>query len=126
LEKYSRYFQVDGLIRRLTKYKDIGRQIIEVCEEVYFSRRDKLIRRLRYPERNLTEESFQRGRPSALKNFTEVSGKQRILEYFPSSRLDGLERTIEDVGHKISEYFVNRDDKLIYHSCKLDPAGNSR
>jgi len=120
VEKYSRYFQVDGLVRRLTKYKDIGRCKTDVCEELFFNRRDKLVRRLRYPEKNLVEESFQRGRTSALWNLIEITGKQRILEYFPSSRLDGLQRTVEDIGSKISEYFVNRDDKLIYHSCKLD------
>jgi hypothetical protein len=84
------------------------------------NRRDKLVRRLRYPEKNLIEESFVRGRTSALKNLTEVLGKQRILEYFPASRLDGLQRTVEDIGFKISEYFVGRDDMLTYHSCKLD------
>lgn len=120
VEKYSRYFQVDGLVRRLTKYKDIGRCKTDICEELFFNRRDKLVRRLRFPEKNVVEESFQRGRTSALKNLTEVIGKQRILEYFPSSRLDGLQRTVEDIGSKISEYFVNREDKLMYHSCKLD------
>ena len=34
----------------------------------------------------------------------------------------GLERTEEEIGTKISEFFVDRDDRLTYHSCKLNPS----
>ena len=71
VEKFSPYFQVDGLIRRITKFKDFGRSRVDCVEELFYNRRDKLVRRLRLPEKNLIEESFQRGRPSALKRLTE-------------------------------------------------------
>ncbi|CAD7971169.1 unnamed protein product [Amoebophrya sp. A25] len=121
VERYSPYTQVDGVVRRITKFKDIRRMRPRLIEELFQFRKDKLIRRLKYPFENRALESFVAGRSNALKEIEEVFGTRRILTYYPSSRLDGLEKTVEEIGHKISEFFRDRDDRLIYHSVKLGP-----
>jgi len=112
---------VDGLIRRITYYKDIRRIKPLEVEELYYGRKDKLVRRLKYPVQSKCVESFSCGRPDALKEIEEIAGVQRTLLYFSTSRLDGLEKTIEDIGTKITEYFVDRDDRMTYHSLKMTP-----
>merc|ERR1719337_758555 len=52
LEQYAPYSQVDGLVRRLTLYKDVRRQIPLEVRETFQHRRDHLTERLRYPPKN--------------------------------------------------------------------------
>ncbi|CAD7971031.1 unnamed protein product [Amoebophrya sp. A120] len=121
VERYSPYTQVDGVVRRVTLFKDVRRMRPKLVEELFQFRNDKLVRRLKHPFENRAVESFLTGRSNALKEIEEVFGSKRILTYYPSSRLDGLEKTTEEVGKKVCEYFQARDDRLIYHSVKLGP-----
>mmetsp|Transcript_24814 Transcript_24814/g.62392 ORF Transcript_24814/g.62392 Transcript_24814/m.62392 type:complete len:861 (-) Transcript_24814:429-3011(-) len=121
VERYSPYTQVDGIVRRVILFKDVRRMRPKLVEEVFQFRKDKLVRRVKYPFENRVTESFTAGRPNALKEIEEEFGSRRILTYYPSSRLDGLEKTTEEVGKKVCEYFRERDDRLIYHSVKLGP-----
>lgn len=119
VEQYAPYSQLDGIIRRVTQYKDLRRQIPLSMTETFAHRRDKLVKRFRYPKDNKVIEQFDKGRPSCLKEFREDGMSVRELIYYPS-RLDGLLRSIEHIGHKIMEYFGDRDNKLVYHSVTLD------
>eukprot|EP00913_Durusdinium_trenchii_P023215 g21794.t1 len=107
VEQYAPYTQDDGLVQRMTLYKDIletgGSLQARACQE--------------------TIERFLPGRPStsatnaggALKEFREISALSRELIFY-KSRLDGLVRSVEIIGRKMFEYFEDRDDRLIYHS----------
>ncbi|CAK9065224.1 unnamed protein product, partial [Durusdinium trenchii] len=129
VEQYAPYTQDDGLVQRMTLYKDVRRQIPLEIRERFKHRKDKLIERKRRPMQNETIERFLPGRPStsatnaggALKEFREISALSRELIFY-KSRLDGLVRSVEIIGRKMFEYFEDRDDRLIYHSVTLDPS----
>lgn len=126
VEQYAPYTQDDGLVQRITLYKDVRRQIPLEIRESFKHRRDKLYERRRRPMQNETIEKFEPGRPSqspggggALKEHLEIAAVRRELTFY-NSRLDGLQRCIELIGVKMFEYFDDRDDRLIYHSVTLD------
>jgi len=120
VESYAPYSQVDGLVERVTYYKDLRRQIpVEVAEKFY-QRKDKLVERKRKPMESELVETFLPGRQASLKEFREVAGVRRTLEYYHTSRLDGLYLMEDELGKKISQTFKDRDDHLIYHSVRLD------
>jgi len=136
VEMYAPYTQDDGLIQRITLYKDVRRQIPLEIRERFKHRKDKLSERKRRPMLNEIVESFEPGRlcpptsaiGGALKEFRELAAQRRELVFY-NSRLDGLVRCIEEIGHKTCEYFEDRDDRLIYHSVTLDdqpPNGTQR
>eukprot|EP00933_Yihiella_yeosuensis_P068344 TRINITY_DN7388_c2_g1_i1.p1 TRINITY_DN7388_c2_g1~~TRINITY_DN7388_c2_g1_i1.p1 ORF type:complete len:862 (-),score=200.08 TRINITY_DN7388_c2_g1_i1:210-2795(-) len=128
VEQYAPYTQDDGLIQRITLYKDVRRQIPLEIRERFKHRKDRLYERKRRPMQNENVERFLPGRPStstsaaggALKEFREVSAVSRELIFY-NSRLDGLVRCVELVGRKMFEHFEDRDDRLSYHSVTLDP-----
>ncbi|CAE7206292.1 drc7 [Symbiodinium natans] len=128
VEQYAPYTQDDGLVQRITLYKDVRRQIPLEIRERFKHRKDKLFERKRRPMQNETLERFLPGRPStsasnaggALKEYREISALSRELIFY-KSRLDGLVRSVEIIGRKMFEYFEDRDDRLIYHSVTLDP-----
>jgi len=128
VEQYAPYTQDDGLVQRITLYKDVRRQIPLEIRERFRHRRDKLSERRRKPMQNETIEHFEPGRPSsspsapggALKKFQEIAAVSRELVFY-NSRLDGLVRCVELIGRKMFEHFEDRDDRLIYHSVTLDP-----
>jgi len=132
VEQYAPYTQDDGLVQRITLYKDVRRQIPLEIRERFKHRRDKLCERRRRPMQNETVERFDPGRPSsstsacggALKEFREIGAQSRELVFY-NSRLDGLVRCVELIGRKTFEHFEDRDDRLIYHSVTLDPSLNS-
>lgn len=130
VEQYAPYIQDDGLVQRVTLYKDVRRQIPLEIREKFKHRRDKLIERRRKPMQNETVELFEPGRPAqqspsqpggALKEFREVAAVSRELIFY-NSRLDGLIRHVELINRKMFEFFdEDRDDRLVYHSVTLDP-----
>jgi len=129
VEQYAPYTQDDGLVQRITLYKDVRRQIPLETRETFKHRRDRLYERICRPMQSETVERFRPGRPSstpsapggALKQFREVLAVSRELLFY-NSRLDGLIRCVEMIGKKMFEYFEDRDDRLIYHSVTLDPS----
>merc|ERR1711972_562457 len=80
VEQYAPYTQDDGLVQRITLYKDVRRQIPLEIRETFKHRRDKLTERRRKPMQNETVEKFAPGRPSsspsaaggALKEYREI------------------------------------------------------
>merc|ERR1719401_3157554 len=65
VEQYAPYTQDDGLVQRITLYKDVRRQIPVEIREHFKHRKDKLIERTRRPMQNETVERFSPGRPSS-------------------------------------------------------------
>lgn len=132
VEQYAPYTQDDGLIQRITLYKDVRRLLPLEIREKFKHRRDRLVERQRKPMLNETIEYFEPGRQSnspstpggALKQFREIAGVSRELIFY-NSRLDGLVRTVDMIGSKVFEHFEDRDDRLIYHSVTLEPLQES-
>eukprot|EP00742_Colponemidia_sp_Colp-10_P003210 GILJ01003419.1.p1 GENE.GILJ01003419.1~~GILJ01003419.1.p1 ORF type:complete len:847 (+),score=152.98 GILJ01003419.1:62-2542(+) len=118
VDRYAEHMQIDGLVLRVTLYRDIRRTIPKEIREYYSRRKDKLLRRFRFPTEGIVLEQFDEGRPSHLKELIEVEGQKREMKFY-TSRLDGLVRREDVIGQKIVEEFQSRDDHLIYRSVSM-------
>jgi len=125
VEKYAINSQVDGLVERITVFKDLRRQVPLGTRERFMWRKDKLEERIRRPMQNELVELFRPGRADNLKEFRDTAGVRQDLHYYHKSRADGLVCFIDDIGHKISETYFDRDDRLIYHSVTIDEEGTN-
>jgi len=122
LEKFAENTHEQGMIMRLTIFKDRARTVPKEQREEFKNRRDKLCRRVRYLLEGRVHESFLPGRmPEALKDMYEWTGRKRELHYYTSARIDGLVKRVDEMGKKCMEYFEGRDDKLIYRSVSVTP-----
>ncbi|CEM23237.1 unnamed protein product [Vitrella brassicaformis CCMP3155] len=120
IERYTAYSQADGLVTRVSVYKDTHRTVPLTIRESFSHRRDKLVQRVRIPREHKLIEIFAPGRPGALKRFEQVEARRREMTFY-NSRLDGLIKHVELIGEKIFEYFEEREDRMTYHSITLDP-----
>ncbi|KAF4672862.1 hypothetical protein FOL47_011281 [Perkinsus chesapeaki] len=105
---------------RVTRFKDLRLRLPVMITETYKQRKDMLKNRVKYLADTAIREDFERGRSGALKSLIDIDEKWRCMEYFHETRPDGLERTVDRIGEKIKEYFIDRDDLLEYHSVKID------
>ncbi len=70
---------------------------------------------------DILHELYDKGKYSDLKEYKETKGKQIVLDFYPSQRVDGMQRREIIVGRKVIETFNNRDDFLVYRSATFDP-----
>jgi len=122
LECFAENTHEQGMILRLTTFKDRLRTVPREMREEFSNRRDKLCKRTRYLLEGRVHESFLPGRmPEALKDMYEWTGRKRELHYYTSARIDGLVKRVDEMGKKCMEYFSGRDDHLIYRSVSVTP-----
>lgn len=50
------------------------------------------------------------------KQVVEIDRRMRIITYYPNRNHDGLIKRIEKIGEKTTEYYENRDDKIVTRS----------
>eukprot|EP00163_Fabomonas_tropica_P007385 TRINITY_DN1710_c0_g1_i2.p1 TRINITY_DN1710_c0_g1~~TRINITY_DN1710_c0_g1_i2.p1 ORF type:complete len:683 (-),score=196.63 TRINITY_DN1710_c0_g1_i2:121-2169(-) len=122
LEQWSPYTRdpEDGLVTRLTVYKDKLRKKTLEMREYYENRKDGLHMRFIFPNEQLTKEYFHPGRSFAIKEIVYEKGKTRTMEFYPEARLDGLVKRVQLLGKKVMEYFVDRADRLCYRSVTYE------
>ena len=128
LELFAEGFHDQGMVSRLTVFKDVARTVVKESVEKFVNRRDKLMKRIRKPLERMVHESFDPGRPSSLKYLVEWAGKRREMHFYVNARLDGLLCREEDMGKKIVEKFEGRGDNLTYRSIAVKESlesGNS-
>ena len=127
VDYYAAYSQPDGLIVRVTFYKDYKRQLINEIRCYYGHRADKLILRRRFPYEFKTIEQYAPGKKlstgfeSHLKQLVQIDGVSRQLYFYPHRNKDGLMYREEQILHKTIEKYRARPDKLIYRSITFDP-----
>jgi len=122
LERFAENTHEQGMVTRLTIFKDRARTVPKEQREEFKNRRDKLERRVRYLLEGRVHEHFLPGRmPEALQDMYEWTGRKRELHYYTSARIDGLVKRVDEMGKKCMEYFEGRDDKLIYRSVSVTP-----
>jgi hypothetical protein len=122
LERFAENSHEQGMILRLTLFKDRLRTVPVEMREEFSNRRDKLHKRTRFLLEGRVHETFLPGRlPEALKDMYEWTGRKRELHYYTSARIDGLVKRVDEFGQKCMEYFEGRDDKLIYRSVSVTP-----
>ncbi|KAL4623510.1 dynein regulatory complex subunit 7 [Arapaima gigas] len=116
LEKFAPYLLNDGLVTRLTTYKDIQCTQPSTVKEWFQNRQDHLEVRELTKADNVTLEQFQPGRSYSLKSHryvTLVPETEREMEFYSHTRADGLARRVE-LPTEMTETFEQRTD-FLYH-----------
>ncbi|KAM8755120.1 dynein regulatory complex subunit 7 isoform 1-T2 [Acanthopagrus schlegelii] len=117
LEKFAPYLKPDGLVTRLTTYKDLDCTEVLTVKEWYQHRNDHLERREVNKVDNSTTERFSRGRRFHLL-FHRYTDTHRETE-FSCARVDNLVRRVESPG-EMTELFEGRDDFLYIRHVIFD------
>ena len=110
----------DGMIERLIIFQDEDYERIEETREFFTRRKDKLRQRVTLSLEGTTIELFDEGSSFGLKKLVSRKGEYRLFEFHHGARLDGLLKREEVINKKISEFFKERDDHLIYRSVTYD------
>ncbi|KAI3357891.1 hypothetical protein L3Q82_016273 [Scortum barcoo] len=111
LEQFAPYLNSDGLLTRLTTYKDLDCTAVVMVKEWYHHRKDHLEEREVNKVDNFTVERFKRGRRFHLL-LHRYTDSERELE-FSSGRVDNLVRLLESPG-EMTQIFEGREDFLCY------------
>ncbi|KAM7404190.1 hypothetical protein PAMP_011559 [Pampus punctatissimus] len=121
LEEFSPYLRSDGLLTRLTTYRDLDYSEELVVKEWYKHRNDHLEEREVHKVDNFTTERFMCGRRFHLLflRYTHLSADPEREMEFNSVRVDGLVRRVETPG-EMTEIFKGRDDFLHYRHVVFD------
>ncbi|XP_029909865.1 dynein regulatory complex subunit 7 [Myripristis murdjan] len=116
LERYSPYLLPDGLMTRLTTYKDLKCTKASMVKEGYQNRNDRLEERELNMDDNVTTERFGRFARFSLKSHRYVTyntDTEREMEFYSCGRYDKLVRRVESPG-EMTETFQGRRDFLYY------------
>uniref|UniRef100_A0A8C9SGP5 Dynein regulatory complex subunit 7 n=1 Tax=Scleropages formosus TaxID=113540 RepID=A0A8C9SGP5_SCLFO len=116
LEKFAPYLLNDGLVTRLTTYKDVNCIQPITMKEWFQHRQDYLQERQLTKADNVTMELFRPGRSYSLKSHryvTLVPETEREMEFYSHARADGLAKRVE-LPTEMTETFEQRTD-FLYH-----------
>ncbi|XP_040009242.1 dynein regulatory complex subunit 7 [Xiphias gladius] len=121
LEKFSPYLRPDGLVTRLTAYKDLDCTEVAVVKEWYQHRNDHLEKREVNKVDNFTTERFKRGRRFHLlfHRYPSMAADTVHEMDFSGTRSDDLVRRVVSPG-EMTEIFEGRADFLHYRHVVFD------
>ncbi|KAF1778920.1 hypothetical protein GQ600_8826 [Phytophthora cactorum] len=120
VEEFAENTHEQGLIARVTLFRDVSCTLPVEIREYFKNRKDRLESRIRFPFEGKFEERFAPGRiPEALKTRTEWIGYRREFQFYTSARPDGLVKREEEIQKRVLEHFDGRDDFLIFRSVTL-------
>ncbi|NXK86336.1 DRC7 protein, partial [Formicarius rufipectus] len=125
LEKWAPYANKNGLMERLTVYKDLECTEVEEVREWFTNRTDMLERREMNKQTQLTTDYFGR-HPLLLKAHTYTSLEAETghtMEFNHKSRADELQKRVE-TATEMTEYYVGRDDFLHTRHVKFGERAN--
>ena len=114
LELFAEHTHDQGMVSRLTLYKDRARTIVKECREAFTHRRDRLASRVRYPLEGKVRERFLPGRQLSLKELVEWAGRRRERRGSALSRhlVDVLRRGAPAPGRDVSRAVCRRHDAV--------------
>jgi hypothetical protein len=119
---YSECSQVDGIVRRVTVYKDFKRLIVEEIRSYYKNRKDNLVLRRRFPYQFKLVEHYDSAASSHYwKKIIHIDGRVRKIYFYHHRNKDGLIYREEQIGRKTFERYKGREDKLVYRSVTFNP-----
>uniref|UniRef100_UPI0037E7DD64 dynein regulatory complex subunit 7 n=1 Tax=Semicossyphus pulcher TaxID=241346 RepID=UPI0037E7DD64 len=118
LERFAMNLMSDGLITRMTTYKDLDCTEAVSVKEWYQHRKDNLQEREVNMVDNVTTERFKHGRRFHLL-FHRYTDTEREME-FSRARVDDLVRRVESPG-EMTEFFEGRSDLLYKRHTFFDP-----
>jgi hypothetical protein len=120
VEEFADNSHDQGLVLRVTIYRDNDCTLPTEMREYFKNRKDRLESRRRLPMDGTFEEYFAPGRvPEALKARVEWIGYRRELHFYTSARMDGLVKRDEQILARTSETYEGRDDFLNFRSVTL-------
>ncbi|XP_074865016.1 dynein regulatory complex subunit 7 [Carettochelys insculpta] len=116
LEKWAPYLTSNGLVQRLTIYKDPECTRVLEVKEWFKNREDMMAMRELNKKTEVTTEYFSPGHVQGLKAHTYrtmVPETERTMEFYSETRVDGLQKRVENPD-EMTEYFEGRSDFLHY------------
>ncbi|XP_069312550.1 dynein regulatory complex subunit 7 [Eulemur rufifrons] len=123
LEKWAPYLNGNGLVCRLTTYKDPEcTETVEV-KEWYQNREDMLELKHTNKTTGLIIDYFKPGHPQALRVHSYKSMEpemDRVMEFYETARVDGLIKR-EETPLTMTEYYQGRPDFLSYRHINFGP-----
>lgn len=128
---YAPCTQIDGLIKRITLYKDYKCLIVQEIRYYFSNRMDKLKMRIRYPyEFKLVEYYEPSKEQNYWKKLIQVDQQEREIYFYHHRNneinKDGLIYRREIIGRKTIEKYKDREDKLVYRSVEINPEHDDR
>ncbi|XP_011827209.1 PREDICTED: coiled-coil domain-containing protein lobo homolog isoform X2 [Mandrillus leucophaeus] len=123
LEKWAPYLNSNGLVSRLTTYKDLECTNILEIKEWYQNREDMLELKHINKTTDLKIDYFKPGHPHALRVHSYKSMQpemDRVIEFYETARVDGLIKR-EETASTMTEYYQGRPDFLSYRHANFRP-----
>lgn len=134
VDTFSDYSQIDGMVKRITFYKDFQRTLVKEIRYLFAHRRDNLFLRVRYPFKFKTVEYYQPNNKPIVNNkqkwpnwrkIEEDDRHKKVIDFYPLRNEDGLIRRVDLIGEKTMEYYENRNDRVVYRSVRFVPMTKS-
>ncbi|XP_029781495.1 dynein regulatory complex subunit 7 isoform X2 [Suricata suricatta] len=116
LEKWAPYLNSNGLVCRLTTYKDLECTETLEIKEWFQNRGDMLELRHINKSTGLNIDYFKPGHPQALRVHSYKSMQpetDRVMEFYDTARVDGLVKR-EETPQTMAEHYQGRSDFLTY------------
>lgn len=131
VDYYSSCSQVDGLVKKISIYKDFKRLILLENRCYFENRRDKLKLRRRFPyEFRLVEHYESSEKTNYWRKLIYIDGHLRQLYFYHNRNndrnKDGLIYREERIGEKTIEKYKDREDHLEYRSVIFHPVNQSQ
>lgn len=122
-EKFAYYGESarwDGMIDRMTVYRDSERKEVYKIREDFRKRKDRLMKRIINLKMQKTTEYFEKGNRYGLSKLSVIRDKSVLMEFHEHSRLDELHSREETINKCIIEIYHhnNREDNLIKRKIK--------
>ncbi|CAG2060819.1 unnamed protein product, partial [Timema podura] len=118
LELFAPYLQCDGLISRITSFRDYAWEDPEWVYKYYNHREDLLYFSLQNLKKESIVEEFLPGREDALKEHSYYLAQshvehERSMKFYHKARMDGMESIHMEPCH-MTQHFKDRED-FCYH-----------
>ncbi|KAH0945001.1 hypothetical protein HN011_003354 [Eciton burchellii] len=124
VELYAPYFQMDGLIQRITTYDDYEYTAPLYGYEKYLHRNDNLVETRRDFDKDTVTDFFERGRSDHCKVHRYIASKnetidsERVIDFYDRAQVDGLSRIDTGPLH-LTQHYVDREDLLYYRHAEF-------
>ncbi|SCP03582.1 conserved Plasmodium protein, unknown function [Plasmodium malariae] len=123
-DEYGYFLQHDGLTEMHTHYTNKFYTDIESVCSFYKHRRDRKRAKIYLPQKFKTIEYYDDCGHQRLKKLEQRIGFYSRFTFY-ANRADGLAYYVEIKDYKLMEYFINRNDDVIYRSVKLSKNENT-
>ncbi|RZC40202.1 hypothetical protein BDFB_010555, partial [Asbolus verrucosus] len=127
VEEYAPYVQYDGLVTKITRFKDFNCTQCTTIEDIFQNRQDKMKKIVYDVETDIVTEFFGPGREDAVIRHSydakENAGSKRIIKFNATARYDGLSKIVIE-GEDMEEEYIDRDDLFYYRSVKYAKKGH--